>query len=135
MIHELTTRVRFSETDALGHVNNVSYYIYMEEARITLLEAIGCVMDTDRWQFIVASTGCNYLSQAYFGQVLRISTTVSKIGTKSFHLEHDIADAKTGTSVALGRSVLVYFNFQTQQSEPLPDAVRGQLQAYAKSEM
>lgn len=134
MIHTLTTRVRFSETDALGHLNNVSYYIYLEEARISLLEEIGCSMDTNEWSFIVASTGCDYLSQAYFRQQLLISTTVQKIGTKSFHLQHKMTDEATGEVIANGKSVLVYFNFKQQQSEALPEEIREKLQQYVQIE-
>jgi acyl-CoA thioester hydrolase len=30
---EVPVRVRFCETDMAGHVNNTSYFIYLEEAR------------------------------------------------------------------------------------------------------
>lgn len=128
----MTTKVRFSETDALGHLNNISYYIYMEEARISLLEQIGCSMSTEEWNFIVASTGCDYMSQAYFRQTIHIETTVAKIGNKSVQLDHEMTDAETGKPIARGRSVMVCFNFQTQQSEPLSDLIREKMQAYVK---
>lgn len=37
-MHELKVNVRFSETDALGHINNTSYFIYLEEARMKFLK-------------------------------------------------------------------------------------------------
>lgn len=132
MIHEMKTRVRFCETDALGHLNNVSHYMYMEEARLSLLEEIGVKMDTNDWKFIVASTGCDYLSQAYFGQTIHMETTVVKIGNSSFQLEHAMTDEVTGAPLANGKSVLVHFNFQTQKSEPLPDTIREKLEQYLK---
>ena len=30
MAHEIPVKVRFSETDALGHISNISYFIYLE---------------------------------------------------------------------------------------------------------
>ena len=39
-MQELEVNVRFSETDALGHINNTSYFIYLEEARMKFFEAL-----------------------------------------------------------------------------------------------
>ena len=44
-MHEIQISVRFGETDALGHINNTSYFIYLEEARIRFFESIGYNMD------------------------------------------------------------------------------------------
>lgn len=37
-MYETQVKVRFCETDALGHINNTSYFIYLEEARIAFFE-------------------------------------------------------------------------------------------------
>jgi acyl-CoA thioester hydrolase len=128
--HTTTVKIRFCETDALGHVNNTSYFIYLEEARIRLFEELGYGSDVKEWHFILASTKCDFVNQAFFGQTLKIETNVSKIGNKSFQIVHRILDEKTGTLIALGDSTIVYFNFITQKSEPIPDDLRKQLERY-----
>jgi acyl-CoA thioester hydrolase len=128
--HTMTVNVRFCETDALGHVNNTSYFIYLEEARIRMFEELGYGSDIKDWRFILASAKCDFVNQAFFGQRLKIETNVTKIGNKSFQLVHRILDEKTGTLIALGESTIVYFNFQMQKSEPVPDALRKQLERY-----
>lgn len=129
-MHEIQVNVRFSETDALGHINNTSYFIYLEEARIRFIESLGYNMDTTEWKFILASTKCDFLSQGYFNQTLVIKTYVSKIGTKSFQIEHDIIDTKTEHLIAKGNAIMVSFDFEKQKSEPLPDLLRDGLQHY-----
>lgn len=129
-MHEIQVNVRFSETDALGHINNTSYFIYLEEARIRFIEALGFNMNTEAWNFILASTKCDFLSQGYFNQTLMIKTYVSKIGTKSFQIEHDIIDAKTDKLIAKGNAIMVCFDFEKQQSEPLPEILKEGLQHY-----
>lgn len=131
--HETTVNIRFCETDALGHVSNISYFIYLEEARIRLFEDLGYDNDIKEWRFILASAKCDFIHQAYFGQTLKIETNVSKIGNKSFQLVHRVLDAKTGTLIALGEAAVVYFNFEKQQSERLPDDLRERLQRYVLS--
>ena len=124
---ETTVTVRFSETDLLGHVNNTSYFIYLEEARLHFLKEMEHELRVRDWTFILASTKCDFLSQAYFDQVLKIETTVSKVGTKSFQLEHSISCKQTGIPIAKGHAVLVQFNFDKQESEPIPELLKAKL--------
>lgn len=124
---ETVVTVRFAETDALGHVNNTSYFIYFEEARLQFLKELGQKMDVTNWSFILASTKCDFLSQAYFDQQLKIDTSVSKVGTKSFELNHFITCKQTGVPIAKGNAILVQFNFDKQESEPVPELLRTRL--------
>lgn len=126
-MQEIEIRVRFGETDALGHINNASYFIYTEEARVRFFEAIGYSMETGHWQFIMASTKCDFIQQGYFNQELIIKTYVSRIGTKSFQLEHKIICKKTHQLIATGEATVVYFDFEKQQSEVLPPLLRERL--------
>lgn len=128
-MQEIKVKVRFGETDALGHINNTSFFIYLEEARIRFFEKLGYMMSPDKWNFILASTKCDFISQGYFNQELTINTFVSKIGTKSFQLEHEICCSETGDLIAKGVAVMVFFNFETQKSEPLPEDLRKGLES------
>ncbi|TMU87380.1 acyl-CoA thioesterase [Bacillus sp. BHET2] len=125
---------RFCETDALGHINNTTYFVYLEEARIKFFQTIGFEMDVKDWRFILASTKCDFVSQGYFNQELRISTYISRIGSKSFQLEHDILCADTHQLIAKGNAVIVYFNFNEQRSEVIPDLLKNQLNTYLRPE-
>lgn len=129
-MHEIQITVRFGETDALGHVNNTSYFIYMEEARTRFFEAIGYAMDINRGNFIVASATCDFINQGYFNQVLKIKSYVSKIGTKSFQLDHEMYCMKTSKLIAKGNAAIVFFNFDKQQSEPFPDSLKTKLERF-----
>lgn len=126
--------VRFCETDAAGHVNNVSYYIYMEEARSKFFE----LSEMDDWKkrhggkihFVVVSTRCNYRRQAYAKQKLSVSTRISRIGNKSFEFEHNMKDAATGEIIADGGSVAVIFDSEKQQAVEIPEQIREVLKGY-----
>jgi acyl-CoA thioester hydrolase len=130
MTHITYVTVRFCETDALGHVNNTSYFVYLEDARIQFFKELRAETNIAKWCFIVASTKCDFLNQAYFDQCIKIETNISKIGNKSFQMVHRMSDAKTGTLIALGEATIVYFNFQLQKSEPIPKHLREKLLHY-----
>ncbi|WP_026582295.1 acyl-CoA thioesterase [Bacillus sp. J33] len=123
-MNEMTITVRFCETDALGHVNNTSYFIYLEEARVKYFETLGYSMDVKKWHFILASTKCDFLSQGYFNQILTVKTWVSRIGRKSFQLDHEIVCSQTNNLIARGNAIIVYFDFQKQESADIPDLLR-----------
>lgn len=129
-MHEIQLNVRFCETDALGHINNTSYFIYLEDARVRFFETLGYSMDTKKWNFIIASTHLDFVSQGYFNQLLTVKTYVSRIGNKSFQLDHQIICSQTGQLIAKGNCVTVFYNFNTQTSERLPDSLREHLKSY-----
>ncbi|MBX0357635.1 thioesterase family protein [Halobacillus sp. Nhm2S1] len=134
MKHESSLRVRFCETDMAGHVNNTSYFIYLEEARGKFFREVlpGDVNSVGR--FIIASTKCDFVSQAYFGNPLIISSWISHIGRSSFTFTHHILVEGTNERVAQAEAVIVHFNYEKQQSEPLSGELRACLESYLETE-
>ncbi|MGD6793538.1 acyl-CoA thioesterase [Metabacillus indicus] len=130
-MHEARMRVRFCETDALGHVNNTSYFIYLEDARVQFFEALGYCMSSGDWPFILARATCDFRGQAYFNEHLIIKTSVMKIGKKSFTVHHEITEQESGRLIAQGEAVIVTYNFKTEETEEMPDHLVDQLKNYA----
>lgn len=130
-IPEINVYVRYCETDAGGHVNNASYFLYFEEARTKFFATLGFgPTEREHLHFIVARTECDFIAQAYAGQILTVKTMVSKIGTKSYTVVHEITDMETGVSIAKGSAVIVCFNYQEQQSVPIPASLHAMLEEY-----
>lgn len=132
MIYKSVVGIRFSETDMAGHVNNTSYFIYLEEARGKFFRDLFQEQEDTLGRFILASTKCDFISQAYFGQHLLIETTISKIGTSSFTFAHRVYVEGTDQLVAASEAVVVHFNYERQKSEALPPEWRMMLEDYVK---
>lgn len=130
MTHELDVRVRFCETDMAGHVNNTSYFIYLEEARGKFFRDIFPEHLNSVGRFILASTKCDYVSQGYFGQQLTIQSWITNIGNKSFRFHHNIHVKDTGELIAEAEATIVHFNYEEQKSEPIPEELRAILEAH-----
>jgi acyl-CoA thioester hydrolase len=110
-------RVRFRDCDAMGHVNNAVFSTYLEEARIDVLGGLR--------PFILARVEIDFRSQLRAGEEIEVGTRCSRVGTKSFDLEHQIrAD---GRVVADARSVLVAYDYETESSVPLSAELRERL--------
>lgn len=127
--HEIDVYVRFSETDAAGHVNNVSYFMYLEEARTKLFKELGRGADLSDMSlnFILASTACDYVAQAYAGQELHIFSAIEEIGTKSFRMQQMVTDHATDKMIAKGTATMVCFDYEEQKTVPIPDFLRENL--------
>ena len=111
-------RVRFRDCDAMGHVNNAVYSTYLEEARIGVL---GDLID-----FILARVEIDFRAELRDGEDVEVRTRCSRIGTKSFDLEHVVS--AEGRVVAEARSVLVSYDYGRGESVPVPDELRARLQ-------
>lgn len=129
-VHTIEVYVRFSETDAAGHVNNTSHFLYLDEARSKFFKQLGIgeAPEDATFNLILASTTCDYLAQAYAAEILNVTTTVSKIGTKSFTLYQEITNKETGITIAKSTATLVCFNYVEQKTVPIPPELRERLQ-------
>ena len=111
-------RVRFRDCDAMGHVNNAVYSTYVEEARIGVL---GDLID-----FILARVEIDFRSELRAGEEVEVRTRCSRVGTKSFDLEHVISAGDR--VVAEAKSVLVSYDYDRGESIPVPGDLRARLQ-------
>ena len=110
-------RVRFRDVDSMGHANNAVYSTYLEEARIGVLGNLS--------SFILARVEIDFRAELRMGEEIEVRTRCSRIGTKSFDLEHEIRAA--GRLVAAARSVLVAYDYERGTSVPVPDDIRRRL--------
>ncbi|WP_334121970.1 acyl-CoA thioesterase [Glutamicibacter sp.] len=80
---EIVLQLRWSDQDALGHVNNARIVTLMEEARIRWTREDG---QTGRFEFgtVVASIQIDYKRPLYYQPELLIRMGISRIGNKSF---------------------------------------------------
>ncbi|MDA7027138.1 thioesterase family protein [Bacillus sp. CLL-7-23] len=100
--------VRFSETDMFGHMNNVTPFIYFEEARIAYLKQLGIEMDGRHTGAIVvvASQQCDYLRQIMLHETLKIGVKTASVGTTSVML-HYLAKNEEAIPCFTGNTVIV----------------------------
>ncbi len=124
---ETVISVRWGDMDALGHVNNACYFRYMEQARIEWLKAIGEDFSMETQGPILATAQCNYLKPVTYPASLRVQVSGEKPGRSSFVLRYRLLLADSAEVVAEGETVIVWVDYQAQQSVPLPESLRQQL--------
>ncbi|HEX6594571.1 MAG TPA: thioesterase family protein [Bacillota bacterium] len=120
-------RIRFSETDLFGHMNNVSTFIYFEEARIEFLKSMGLFgNDYESGIPIVADLQCDYLTQVFFDEQISVFVKAADVGTTSFDL-HYMAVNEREEICFTGRGRLVFIEPKSGKPIPLPQSMKRKL--------
>ncbi|MCF6092622.1 acyl-CoA thioesterase [Microaerobacter geothermalis] len=121
-------KIRFSETDALGHLNNVSHFIYFEQGRLDYFSHLGIVdqlLDMSTGDMIVAADlECHYLAQIYFGEPLDLYVRSARLGRSSLDIEYALVLKEKNQLAAVGRGAVVYMDKKSNKSKPIPDGIR-----------
>ena len=119
--------VRFSDLDGMGHVNNAVYSTYLEQARLAWFGAkqLGADDEMPLRDVILARTEIDFRSPLQYAETVEIGVRPSRLGTKSFELEHELR--VDGRVVAEAKCVLVGYDYERAQSAPIPERWRRRL--------
>jgi acyl-CoA thioester hydrolase len=119
--------VRFSDLDGMGHVNNAVFSTYLEQARLAWFaaEQLGTDEEMALRDVILARTEIDFRSPLQYGETVEIGVRPSRLGTKSFELEHELHS--DGRVVAEAKCVLVGYDYERAQSAPIPERWRRRL--------
>jgi acyl-CoA thioester hydrolase len=121
-------RVRHGELDALGHVNNVAFVAYMQEAAIEASAAAGFGPDWYRERgtgWVVRRLTVRYHAPAGYGDEVDVATWVSSLRGVRSEREYDLTRAGDGTRLARGRAEWVYVDRGTGQPIRCPPEFAG----------
>lgn len=113
-------RVRWSDLDSYGHVNNVKFYDYLQEARVELL---GDAWSSDEMIMLLVRQDVDYVRPMDFMITpYTVELWVTLIGTTSLTIVGLISDP-AGVVYARGRSVVVCAD-QSGRPVAVPDRLR-----------
>jgi acyl-CoA thioester hydrolase len=125
--------VRFSDCDAMGHVNHAVYFTYFEQCRFALWRRMGGGTGLPGSGTILVHAECDYRAPAFINDSLEVSLRIGDLGRSSFTFHYAIANAGTGQRLADGKTVNVTFDYPAGRTIPIPDVTR-QLLEQARTE-
>jgi acyl-CoA thioester hydrolase len=129
--HRYPLRVRWSDVDAYGHVNNVVYFEYFQEARISFLAEVSGTADAMSLAngFVLARLVVDYRRPIRFRSTpYEIRTWPTRLGRSSFDLQATIHDGED--LLARSSAVIVGYDGTVQRARPLADKERAGIQAH-----
>jgi acyl-CoA thioester hydrolase len=122
-----TETVRFADTDAIGHVNNVSFAAYLETGRTTFGRACGLPIGLQQLgvHMVLARIEIDYRREVHWPAQLDLGSAVLRLGRSSITLIQGMFIGDL--CVATGREVLVMVETASGRPSPLPDDLRERL--------
>jgi YbgC/YbaW family acyl-CoA thioester hydrolase len=120
---------RFSDVDSFMHVNNIWQQSYFDMGKTDFYtKVLGITGVFDKLRIITASTHTDYFGQVRLTDDIVVVTDVSRLGNKSMTLHQRIMCSDK--CLTESSSVMVAFDFETQQTVPMPDEWRRKLEEY-----
>jgi acyl-CoA thioester hydrolase len=115
----------FSDTDALGHINNTKPPVWFEGGRAPIFKFFTPDLDPKKWQLIIAKIEVSYHAQLFYGEEIEIRTYISRIGSTSFDVYQELW--QHSEKCVSGTAAMVSFDYQAQCSKKISDEIRAQL--------
>lgn len=115
-------KIRYSDTDRQGHVNNAVFSTYLETGRVELLYAAGLGLLSDTNSFVIAALNLNFLKEILWPGRVEIGTGVVKTGNSSINIYQQLF--QNGHCVASAETVIVQIDNASGKSQPLSEETR-----------
>ena len=109
--HVETLRARFSDTDAMGMAHHTSYVLWLEEARLGFLRAIGIPyskLEARGLHLPVLECNCKFLAPVLSEDVVAVHLWIKYLTRARMSLDYQIWLTATGTLAAVARTEHVF---------------------------
>ncbi len=126
--HWIDDRVRFSDLDPLGHVNNNAIGTYFENARATLFALVTPNWPARKQLFVLARSTIDFRRELHMPASLRIGSCITELGRTSMKMANAVFHDDVG--IAYCENVSVLIDQTTRKPAELPADLRQALTAY-----
>lgn len=126
--------VRWGDLDAFNHVNNATFLVYAQEARLAWLAGVDGPWFDETMMPVVAAAQVNFRRQLAWPGRIAVELATKRLGTSSVTIAHRIvADDDADCVYADGEVVMVWIDPASGRSVPLPPAIRAACQSDASA--
>ena len=124
-------KIRYSDSDVQGHVFNVNYFVYFDDAITDFMEVVeGKSCGEPSHQIVLARAECDFRSAGKMGETLLTRVSVARIGTTSISFALEITEQLSGRIIARGVEIYVVVDAETMRPMAVPDALRSALEQH-----
>lgn len=117
--------VRWGDMDAMGHVNNVMYFKYMEHCRVDWLAQAQLMHPAPGVEPVVVNAFCNYHAQLVYPDEVVFNLYASNPGRSSVETWVTMARVQAPEVIcASGGATIVWVDMARQKAVALPEGIR-----------
>lgn len=127
--------VRIGDINYGGHLGNDAILSIMHEARLQFLNQFGFTeLDVGGASLIMADSAIVYKSEGFHGQVISIEMNAVDFSNSGFDLFYRLTNSETGKEIAVAKTGMVCFNYDSRKVVPVPPAFREKFSAALNGE-
>ncbi len=125
-------KLRYSDLDRQGHVNNAVFSTLLETGRVEFLFSGKEPLVDEGCAFVIANLNLAFRGEITWPGQVDVGTRVVAVGKSSVTMEQGVFQNQV--CVATAQSVIVQMNGQTRRSQPFSEAARQRLAVWAAGE-
>jgi acyl-CoA thioester hydrolase len=112
-----THRLRFNDTDKLGHVNNAVFAVMLEQGRAELMDLAGLPSGAHEQSVVIVRMELDFIAEMTWPGDVRIETWVARLGGRSFQMQQRLVSA--GTLCGQAVTVMVIMDRAARKAVPI----------------
>ncbi|MFC5284254.1 acyl-CoA thioesterase [Pedobacter alpinus] len=124
--------IRFSDMDMFGHANNAVYLTYFEQARSNYWKDI-INWDWKAIGIIIAKAQIDFIKPIILNDNIFAYVKTSRLGNSSWDIDYILVSENedgSETVKAIGKTVQVAINYETNKPTPIPKKERDLMKQY-----
>ncbi len=117
--------IRIDDINYGWHLGHDSVLTLAHEARVRFLKKHGYAEhDIEGTGIIMGDAAIVYSSEAFYGDVIKISIAIGDFGNRFFELIYLLENEKTGKEVARVKTSIVFFDYEIRKTRQIPEEFR-----------
>jgi len=114
--------LRFADLDAYGHVNNATYFTFLETARVKVFNDNFVDFMNEGIFFVVSHAECDYKKPIKLKDRVFIDFSIPAFGRVSFDILYQIHNGQ-GLVFSTAKTTMVCIDAQSHKTKTIPDKV------------
>jgi len=121
-------KIRYSDTDRQGHVNNAVFSAFLETGRVEVLLHPEKPLSGLNGSFVIVNLNINLIAEIRWPGTIDIGTGIVKLGNSSIQMSQGLFQNEQ--LVATAETVIVHVDNETKRSSPLTQEAKNFLTQY-----
>lgn len=128
--YSVPIELRFADLDAYGHVNNATYFTYLETARTKLFYDTFIEFMDQSLLFLVVKAECEYKLPIDLKDNVIVTLQMGRVGNSSFDIDYVVHDDNNKV-FGLAKTVMVCYDGRAKKTTRIPESFKRLLQPEA----
>ena len=124
-VYDMLIPIRWGDMDVMGHVNNCSYFRYLEAIRVDWTHSIGAMPNPSGDGSVIVNAFCNFYKQLEYPGDLLVKMYVSDAARTTFETWATMERVdQPGVIYAAGGATVIWVDSLAQKAKSLPEHIR-----------